>query len=457
MPTITSSDALICAANNLTDAIAGIIPPPNITTDAIDQLINIFQLQATKNKDAASAQRVLKDRAQAARVSNETNKQSPTTDPTTTTTTTPMSFPPLELEYPDLDTGMLRGTPMISQDKMGNNSSPAANTPLQRKVRTITQDYLFHLMDKPELPRLFTNQQAASRRYPLQFLCDFANAVLDDETGNLLEYQHLLKHPKYKEVWRKLFGKEIRHLATTTKTIAFMNKQQIPQARRNDITYTQIVCDYCSEKKDPYRTRITMGRNLGNYPNNCRTPTADLLTVKLMFISIISTPNAKFMTIDIKDYYLMTPMDHYEYFRIKLELFPPDIINEYGLHDKVDADGNIFCEVQRGMYGLPQAGILAQDLLTKRLHKAGYWQSKITPGYWHHEWRPISFTLVVDNFGVNYTNKDNVEHLVSILKQDYKIDVDWEGTRYLGLMLDWDYAAHKVHLSMPGYIEKAHV
>jgi hypothetical protein len=236
-----------------------------------------------------------------------------------------------------------------------------------------------------------------------------------------------------------------------------MDKQQIPQARRKDITYAQFVCDYRSEKKDPYRTRITMGGNLVNYPEDCGTPTADLLTVKLMFNSIIPPPNAKFMTINIKDYYLMTPMGRYEYFRMKLELFPPDIIDKYGLHDKVDADGKVFCEVRRGMYGLPQAGILAQDLLTKRLYKAGYRQSKITPGYWRHEWCPISFILVVDDFGVKYTNKDNVKHLVSILKQDYKIDVDWEGTQYLGLTLDWDYAAHKVHLSMPGYIEKARV
>ena len=41
----------------------------------------------------------------------------------------------------------------------------------------------------------------------------------------------------------------------------------------------------------------------------------------------------------------MTPMERYEYFRMKLELFPPDIIEEYGLHNKVDADGNVFCEV----------------------------------------------------------------------------------------------------------------
>jgi hypothetical protein len=104
------------------------------------------------------------------------------------------------------------------------------------------------------------------------------------------------------------------------------------------------------------------------------------------------------------------------------------------------------------MYSLPQAGIIAQDLLTKRLHKAGYQQSKVTPGYWHHEWHPISFTLVVDDFGMKYINKTNVDHLTSMLSQDYKIDTDWEGTRYLRLTLDWDYNLQKVHLSMPGYI-----
>ena len=76
----------------------------------------------------------------------------------------------------------------------------------------------------------------------------------------------------------------------------------------------------------------------------------------------------------------MTPMDRYEYFHMKLELFQEDIIKEYGLRDKVDSDGNVFCEVRRD--GLPQAGIIAQNLLTKRLHKAEYSQSKVTPGYW---------------------------------------------------------------------------
>jgi len=199
----------------------------------------------------------------------------------------------------------------------------------------------------------FTNQQAAACRYPLTFIRDFASAILDEETGDLLEYRHLLKHPKYKDIWSKPFGTEIRRLAATTETIEFMSKSMIPQNRRKDITYGRIVCDYRSEKKDSHRTRITMGGDLINYPDDCGTPTADLLTVKLMFNSIISTPNCKFMTIDIKDFNLMTPMDRYEYFLMKLELFPPDIIQKYGLGDKVDSDGNAFCEVRRGMYGLP--------------------------------------------------------------------------------------------------------
>jgi hypothetical protein len=88
---------------------------------------------------------------------------------------------------------------------------------------------------------------------------------------------------------------------------------------------------------------------------------------------------------------------------------------------------------------LPQAGIITQELLTKQLHRAGYRQSTVTPGYWHHEWRPISFTLVVDDFGVKYIKKTDMDHLTSVLSQDYEIDMDWDGTRYLGLTLDWDY------------------
>ncbi len=173
---------------------------------------------------------------------------------------------------------------------------------------------MLHMMEIPGYTTPFTLQQAVSRTFPLQFLCDLAYAVLDNDTSNLLEYRHLIKHPKYKDMWSNSFGNGIRWLATMTETIFFINKTDIPQDRKGDKTYGQIVCVYRDGKKDKYRTRITVGGNLINYPGDCETPTADLLTVKLLFNSVIFTPNAKFMSIDMKDFYLCTPMKRYEYF-----------------------------------------------------------------------------------------------------------------------------------------------
>ena len=132
MPTLTAADALIQAADNLTEALAGVIPPPNMTTDAIDQLINIFKTQAEKEKDKVTVQRVLKEQAATQRVRNKA-----------ATTTTSPPLPPLEVTYPDLDLETPRGVPVISQD----NDPPAAHTQQQQRVRTLTQDVLFHMMD----------------------------------------------------------------------------------------------------------------------------------------------------------------------------------------------------------------------------------------------------------------------------------------------------------------------
>ena len=111
------------------------------------------------------------------------------------------------------------------------------------------------------------------------------------------------------------------------------------------------------------------------------------------------------MTLDIKNFYLNTPMERYEYLRLKLDQLPVDVIGQHQLKDKVANDGYVYIEVHKGMYGLPQVGLLAQQLLEKRLEKHGYTQSKQTPGLWKHEWRPICFSLVVDDFGVKYVGE----------------------------------------------------
>jgi len=111
--------------------------------------------------------------------------------------------------------------------------------------------------------------------------------------------------------------------------------------------------------------------------------------------------------------------------------------------------------VQKGMYGLPQAGILAQELLEQNLNKHGFSQSKAVPGLWTHTTRPISFTLVDDDFGIKYVGKEHAEFLLSILREHYEISVDWSGTKYIGLTIKWNYPQQEVHISMPGYVEKA--
>ena len=100
-------------------------------------------------------------------------------------------------------------------------------------------------------------------------------------------------------------------LATTTETIFFVQKKDIPCNRKGNKTYARIVCTFCNRKKDKYRTHITMGGNLVNYPGNCRTPTANLLPVKLLLSSVISMPNVKFMTLDLHDFHLVMPMKRY--------------------------------------------------------------------------------------------------------------------------------------------------
>jgi hypothetical protein len=182
-----------------------------------------------------------------------------------------------------------------------------------------------------------------------------------------------------------------------------------------------------------------------------------MLVFKILINSVVSTKGAKCLMIDIKDFYLNTPMKRYEYMCLKMQDIPDEIIKEYKLDQKVTTDSYIYTENQKGMYGLPQAGIIAQELLADRLKKHGYSQSKIIPGFWKHAMRPICFTLVVDNFAVKYTRERDAKHLISALKENYEITINQTVTKYIGLTIEWDYENRRVHTSMPGYLSKAFV
>jgi hypothetical protein len=107
------------------------------------------------------------------------------------------------------------------------------------------------------------------------------------------------------------------------------------------------------------------------------------------------------------------------------------------------------------MYGLPQAGILANKLLQRNLAKDCYQLTQHTHGLWTHNTRPISLLLVVDDFGVKYVGREHADHLMTCIKKNYNISSNWKGSAYYGLTLDWDYKNRTVDLSMPGYIKAA--
>jgi len=116
------------------------------------------------------------------------------------------------------------------------------------------------------------------------------------------------------------------------------------------------------------------------------------------------------MTLDISNFYLMTPLKRTEYIRMKIDDLSEEIINDYKLREKVNRQGMVCIKITKGVYGLPQAGLLAKELLEQRLNKHGYFQSKLVPGLWKHTTRPILFTLVVDDFGVKCVGKEHVQH-----------------------------------------------
>jgi hypothetical protein len=137
---------------------------------------------------------------------------------------------------------------------------------------------------------------------------------------------------------------------------------------------------------------------------------------------------------------------------MKIKDLPEEFVTMYNLTSKAATNGFVYIIIQKGMYGLPQAGILAQELLEQRLNKHGYRKSPITPGLWGHDYRPISFTLCVDDFGIKYIGHEHADHLASILSEHYKCSHDWDGQRYLGMTINWDYTGRVVHVSMLDHI-----
>ncbi len=245
-----------------------------------------------------------------------------------------------------------------------------------------------------------------------------AQLIHDKETGEYLNYGQLIRDPKHRETWEQSAANEFGRLAqglkdgrvTGTNTIYFIHKDKVPNERRKDVTYGSFSCDMKPNKEGKYCTRLTAGGDRINYPDDVGTPTVDMTLFKCLMNSIISTPGAQCIMVDIKVFYLCIPMKRPEYMRLKKTDIPEETMTEYQLQELMTVDRYVYCEIAKGMYGLPQSGIIAQELLTERLVEYGYHQSKIILGLLTHETRRTTFTLLVDNFAIKIMSENNAKH-----------------------------------------------
>ena len=281
--------------------------------------------------------------------------------------------------------------------------------------------------------------------------------AINPDTGKIAEYRELSQCSDG-PIWINSNCEEIGRLAQGygnikgTNTIYFIDISKVPKGRK--VTYVRVVSALRPEKANPHRIRWTVGGDKVEYPFDVSTKTADLTTAKLLINSVVSKRKARFLTADLKDFYLGTPMARYEYMRIPIWMLPPAIIEQYNLRPLFH-NGYVYVEIRRGMYGLPQAGRLANDQLVALLKPHGYEPCPLTHGLWRHKTRDIVFSLVVDDFGIRYTSRDDADHLIATLKQFYEVSLDWTGSRYCGLSLSWDYEQRTCDMSMPGYIDRA--
>ena len=281
-----------------------------------------------------------------------------------------------------------------------------------------------------------------------------------DDAGKRMTIDKLIVGSN-KQVWKQGLSNELGRLSNGfgtikgTNTIAFVKKSSIPKHKK--VTYANMVCDLRPLKWEKYRVRLTIGGDRLDCTFDTASPAASLLESKLLINSVISDApkNARFMTLDIKDFFLQSLLKDPEYMRIHAKYFTEEFRKAYNLYDKINADGYVYCIIQRGMYGLKQAAILAYEQLVDNLRPFGYAPVEGTTGLWAHTTRPTKFALCVDDFGVKYFSNEDALHLISALKTKYEISQDWSGSNYCGLQLKWNYKKLFVDVSMPKYIPAA--
>ena len=285
-----------------------------------------------------------------------------------------------------------------------------------------------------------------------------ANAAGDmDDDGNELKYKKCIVGPD-KTHWINASITEFHRLFDKFKTIRPIKFANIPTRKQSAISYYN---PQCKTKIKPsgklYRVRGTFGGDRSNYNGVTASYQAAMSTVKLLLNKNISIDDSRWMTMDVADMYLHSrlPDDQYEYMVLNIDEIPQEIIDTYKIMDYVSTgDTKAYVEVTGCLYGMKQAGYIANKDIVEHLNNNGYTQHPNTPCLFKHTTDDIEFTLITDDFGVRYGNKAAADKLLEVMSRKYTMTHDWTGDKYAGfnILNDYNTATRRCELSMKGYM-----
>ena len=151
-----------------------------------------------------------------------------------------------------------------------------------------------------------------------------------------------------------------------------------------------------------------------------------LLQTKLLSNRVISdaSKGVRFMSIDLKDYSLASPIEKTEYMQVHCKYFPPNIMHHYDLNTKLHHD-HVYCKKIKDIHGLKQAALLAYNYLQKKLEPHDYYPIPHAVKLCKHTLQTMTFCLCTDDFVLKLYNYDDIDHLIATLKKIYKISLDW--------------------------------
>jgi len=253
-----------------------------------------------------------------------------------------------------------------------------------------------------------------------------------------------------KERWLKAHDEEIKRLINDTKTM-----HPIQDDGRAAVYYSP----QCKIKSDgQLRVRGTYGGDRHPGDLGDRTAhTAPMEAIKLLFAATASD-KAKYgkevgaLVVDVKDAYLNSILEKKAYMRIKLDQLSPQTISDYNLQ-AISKNGSVLFEIEKGIYGHPEAGRLWQrELIDNCLKPAGFFPLPSSPCLFSNKEKTVVFSLVVDDFFIKYRTRAAADPLLKALEARYTITKDETASKYLGLTITWE-ANNAVSVSLPGYID----